>query len=52
MAEELAIVKLYEKTVDRFEDINEFILVLDALYVLNCVEYGNEYGVLKYVKRN
>lgn len=50
--EDLGIAELYEQVMDRFEDINEFILSLDALYVLNCIVYSKEYGVLKYVKRN
>lgn len=40
---------LYTKLKHHFEDINEFIEVLDALYALNKIDYDDEEGVLIYV---
>ncbi|MBN2882383.1 MAG: hypothetical protein JXN10_02570 [Clostridia bacterium] len=40
---------LYTKLKHHFEDINEFIEVLDALYALNKIDYDEEKEVLIYV---
>jgi hypothetical protein len=43
---DLTIPYLWMKTSREFEDINQFILCMDALFVLGKVEYNNNYGVL------
>lgn len=41
---------LYEKTKLFFEDINQFILALDVLFVLEKIEFEKELKVFRYVK--
>ena len=39
---EESIIDLYYKTADRFEDINEYILAIDVLYILSAIEYTRD----------
>jgi hypothetical protein len=48
---DLTISYLWMKTSHEFEDINQFILCMDALFVLGKVEYNNTYGVLTCLKK-
>ncbi|MGC5328186.1 ABC-three component system middle component 7 [Brevibacillus sp. SYSU BS000544] len=41
---------LFEKTRQNFEDINQFILALDVLFVLEKIEFDEELKVIRYVK--
>lgn len=43
---------LYLKMEDKFEDISEFLVALDILYVLQTIAYNEKYEVLQYVERN
>jgi hypothetical protein len=42
---------LYESVSDKFEDINQFILAIDVLYILDAIEYDHEGGILSNVER-
>lgn len=44
--------ELYINIGSKFEDINEFILSMDVLYVLEAIELMNDKKVIKYVKRD
>jgi hypothetical protein len=48
---DLTIPYLWMKTSHKFEDINQFILCIDALFVLGKIEYNNNYGVLTCLKK-
>lgn len=50
--EDLGVAALYEKVISKFDDINEFLLSLDVLYVLNSISFNEDYGVIQYVKGN
>lgn len=50
--ENLRVDDLWEKLSTKFEDVNQFIMCLDALFILNNLEYNESYEVLKYVERN
>lgn len=41
---------LYVKIKDHFEDINQYILALDVLFVLEKINYNVEMQVIEYVK--
>lgn len=43
---------LFEKTSHNFEDVNQFILALDVLFVLEKIEIDEELKVIRYVKAN
>jgi len=43
---------LYRETQEYFEEIDEFIVSLDVLYILNTIEVDFDKGVVKYVKRD
>lgn len=43
---------IYLKTQQHFEDVNQYILGLDVLYVLGAIEFIKEEMVIKYVKTN
>lgn len=47
-----AVTELYEIVSEHFEDINEFIITLDTLYVLNPISFIEELKVIKYVRKN
>lgn len=40
-------IQLYQNVNKHFEDINQFLLTLDVLYILNKIDFTD--GVLKYV---
>jgi len=44
--------ELWGKVDSKINDINIFLLCIDALYVLGKLEYAEEYGVIKHVKNN
>lgn len=46
------ITELYINAGNKFEDINEFILALDVLYVLEVIEINQDKKVIRYVKRD
>lgn len=50
--EDLEVEELWQKVKKNIKDINVFILILDALFVLGKLEYCERYGVIKYVKAN
>ena len=43
---------LFTQVSEYFEDINEYIIALDVLFVLNCISYDEQSGVIKYVREN
>lgn len=47
--EPVTVKELYRKTGKSMENVNEFIDVLDCLYILNRIRYDEEKGVLVYV---
>lgn len=47
-----SIIELYQKVESHFEDINEYMLTLDVLYVLEKIKYNEELQVIQYVKEN
>ena len=47
----VAVGELFESVKTRFSEINEFLLALDVLYILDCIEI-NDLGAIKYVERN
>lgn len=50
--EPLSVSGLYEKLRKKFEDLDQFILTLDVLYVLEKVRYNEEWEVLEYVEQD
>lgn len=40
---------LFSSVSQRFEDVSEFILCLDTLYLLDRIEFDEKYEVIKYV---
>ncbi|MFJ7508871.1 ABC-three component system middle component 7 [Peribacillus simplex] len=50
--EELTVEQLYTITQENFEEIDEFILSLDVLYILDSIQVDFEKGVVMYVKRD
>lgn len=46
------IIDLYKQVEIKFESINDFILTMDVLYVLDCIEIDFNTRKLTYVKRN
>lgn len=51
-AKPLSVNELYDKLIKKFEDIDQFILTLDVLYLLDKVRYNEEWEVLEYVENN
>lgn len=43
---------LFLQTQKHFEDISEFMLALDTLYILEKIIYNEQLKVIKYVKKN
>lgn len=41
--------ELIDSRLDRFEDISEFMMALDVLFVLGKIELDEDKGVIKYV---
>lgn len=50
--ESLGILKLYDKVKKHFEDLDQFILTLDILYLLEKIEYDTEWRTITYVKND
>lgn len=49
---DFSVIDLYEKVEKHFEDLNEYILALDVLYVLGKIKYNDELQVIQYVEKN
>lgn len=49
---DISVIELYEKVETHFEDLNEYILALDVLYVLGKIKYNEELRVIQYVEKN
>lgn len=44
----ISLSELIEVRLDKFEDISEFMLAIDILYVLGKIELNEEQGIIKY----
>ena len=44
--------ELYKRVVKHFDDLNEFIIALDVLFVLERIEIDEELQVIKYVEND
>lgn len=42
--------KIYYNNIENFEDINDFIIALDVLYILDVIKYNEEEGEYYYVE--
>ncbi|HQD92837.1 MAG TPA: hypothetical protein PK924_06175 [Bacilli bacterium] len=42
--------KIYYNNIKNFEDINDFIIALDVLYILDVIKYNEEEGEYYYVE--
>jgi hypothetical protein len=51
-AKPLSVNELYEKLRKKFEDLDQFILTLDVLYLLEKVRYNEEWEVLENVEND
>lgn len=49
---QMTIEELYSSTHDYFEEVDEFIISLDVLYLLDSIVIDFEKGVVTYVKRD
>jgi len=49
---DFSVIGLYEQVETHFEDLNEYMLALDVLYVLGKKEYNEELQVIQYVEKN
>lgn len=49
---DFSVIGLYEQVETHFEDLNEYMLALDVLYVLGKIKYNEELRVIQYVKKN
>lgn len=47
--EDIEISNLFKETSVKFDDINQFMYVIDVLYVLGCIEVDFKTRTLKYV---
>jgi hypothetical protein len=48
-ADSITLAELIEMRLEKFEDISEFMLALDVLYVLGKVELNENQGMINYV---
>lgn len=48
----VSIIDLYEQVETHFEDLNEYMLALDVLYVLGKIKYNEELRVIQYANKN
>lgn len=48
---DFSVIGLYEQVETHFEDLNEYMLALDVLYVLGKIEYNEELQVIQYVEK-
>ena len=49
---DFSVIGLYEQVETHFEDLNDYMLALDVLYVLCKIEYNEELQVIQYVEKN
>ena len=49
---DFSVIGLYEQVETRFEDLNEYMLALDVLYVLGKIKYNEGLQVIQYVEKN
>ena len=49
---DFSVIGLYEQVETHFEDLNEYMLALDVLYVLGKIKYDEELRVIQYVEKN
>lgn len=49
---DFSVIGLFEQVETHFEDLNEYMLALDVLYVLGKIEYNEELQVIQYVEKN
>ena len=49
---DFSVIGLYEQVETHFEDLNEYMLALDVLYVLGKIKYNEELQVIQYVEKN
>lgn len=49
---DFSVIRLYEQVEIHFEDINEYMLALDVLYVLGKIKYNEELQAIQYVEKN
>ena len=50
--ESKSVINLYRNVKKYFEDIDEFIVALEVLYLLDKIEYDSKWEVLRYVEKN
>ena len=49
---DFTVIRLYEQVEIHFEDISEYMLALDVLYVLGKIKYNEELQTIQYVEKN
>lgn len=49
---DFSVIRLYEQVEIHFEDISEYMLALDVLYVLGKIKYNEELQTIQYVEKN
>lgn len=49
---ELVVSELFIRTKKYFEDVSEFLLALDTLYILDKIDFNDELQVIHYVEKN
>lgn len=49
---DFSVIGLFEQVETHFEDLNEYMLALDVLYVLGKIKYNEELQVIQYVEKN
>ena len=49
---DFSVIGLYEQVETHFEDLNEYMLALDVLYVLGNIKYNEGLQVIQYVEKN
>lgn len=49
---ELIVSNLFVATKEHFEDISEFLLALDALYLLGKIDFNDQSQVIRYAEKN
>ena len=49
---DFSVIRLYEQVEIHFEDISEYMLALDVLYVLGKIKYNEELQAIEYVEKN
>lgn len=49
---DFSVIELYEQVETHFEDLNEYMLALDVLYVLGKIKYNEGLQVIQYVEKN